>query len=119
PRLRPAARADPGGAVGSLAHLPPVPGGPRPGAGRPLPSHHATARPAASARGRAGCSGVLEPETDLQTDLDVRDPALGELAADLGDLEPVEVAQGLRGSADAVADGLDHALRRGADDLGD
>src|SRR5688500_15395810 len=62
---------------------------------------------------------VLEAEADLHADLEVLDdPVLG-LSADLGDLEPVDVAQGLAGALDAVADRLVDAVGRGADDLRD
>ena len=37
-------------------------------------------------------------------DLEVLDGAVLDLAADLGDLEPVEVPQGLAGALDAVAE---------------
>src|SRR5690606_3690360 len=59
------------------------------------------------------------PEADLQTHLPVLDLPLLDLPAHLGHLEPVQVAQGFRGPADAVADGLIDAVVRGADDLGD
>src|SRR5712691_12030192 len=63
--------------------------------------------------------GVLQPEADLEPDLEVRDLAIGDLAADLGHLEPVQVPQGLRRAVQRAADrGLD-SLRGCAHDLGD
>src|SRR4249920_2777838 len=62
---------------------------------------------------------VLEPETDLDDDLPVRHLAVREVAADLGHLEPVDVAQGLVRPRDGVADRVVHAVGRGAHDLGD
>src|SRR6476469_1142332 len=62
---------------------------------------------------------VLEAEADLHAHLGVLDGAVLGLPADLGDLEPVDVAQRLAGALDAVADGLVDAVGRGADDLGD
>src|SRR6185312_10762535 len=54
----------------------------------------------------------------LQADLVVRDLAVDNLAADLGDLEPVQVPQRLPGAVQRAGDrGLD-SVRRGADDLG-
>ena len=44
---------------------------------------------------RRGRSGVLEPEPDLQAHLVVGHAAVLDLAPDLGDLEPVQVPQGL------------------------
>ncbi len=68
---------------------------------------------------------VLETEADLHAHLVVTDricgarEVVGDVSADLRDLEPVEVAKGARGAVDAVADGLVDPVRRGADDLGD
>ena len=42
---------------------------------------------------RASGSVVLEAEAELEADLEVLDGVVLDLAADLGDLEPVEVAQ--------------------------
>src|SRR6476620_4969529 len=64
-------------------------------------------------------SVVLEAEAELDADLEVLHPAVVHLAADLGHLEPVHVAQRLAGALDPVADGLVDAVGRGADDLGD
>src|SRR4051794_29830563 len=64
-------------------------------------------------------SVVLEPEADLETDLEVLDLAVLDLAPDLGHLEPVEVSKRLAGAVDGVADGGVDAVGRGADDLGD
>ena len=62
---------------------------------------------------------VLEPEADLEPDLEVGDLVIDDLATDLGHLEPVEVPEGLPGAVQRAADrGLD-SLRRRADDLGD
>src|SRR5687767_12749543 len=64
-------------------------------------------------------STVLEPEPDLHADLEVGQLVVLHRPSDLGDLEPVDVAQGLGGSTDAVADRLVDAVRAAADDLGD
>ena len=64
-------------------------------------------------------SGVLEAEADLHADLDVLGCAVDDLATHLGDLEPVEVPQGLRGPREAVADGVVDPFARRTDDLGD
>src|SRR5262249_53460417 len=59
------------------------------------------------------------PEPDLQAHLVMGDVAVHDLAPDLGDLEPVQVPQGLCRPVQRVPDrGLD-ALGRGADDLRD
>src|SRR4029077_19926310 len=60
---------------------------------------------------------ILQAEADFQADLEVRDLAVGDLAADLRHLEPVQVAQGLRGPADRVADGRLDAVRGRSDGL--
>ena len=60
---------------------------------------------------------VVESESDLQRDLDVRDRALVQLTANLDDLEPVEVPRRPRGSIHGVADGGVHAVRRRSDHL--
>src|SRR6185437_8048694 len=75
--------------------------------------------PACAAARRAGSSGVFEAEADLHADLVVVDLVVDDVAADLGDLEPVEVTQGLAGAGDAVGDGLVDALLGGANDLRD
>src|SRR4051794_21260868 len=46
---------------------------------------------------------LVQPEPDLQGDLEVLDLAVVEVAADVGGLEPVEVAQGLRRPLDRRA----------------
>jgi len=46
--------------------------------------------------------GVFEPEADFHADLVVVDLVVHYVAADLGDLEPIEVPQGLAGPGDAV-----------------
>ena len=63
--------------------------------------------------------GSLDPEADLHLHLEVRDLAIGDVAADRRHLEPVEVAHRLRCARDTVADRLVHAVRAGAHDLGD
>src|SRR3984957_20942148 len=75
-------------------------------------------RPSGS-RGLVRQSGVLEAEAHLEADLIVRDLAVDDLAADLGDLEPVQVPQGLPGPVQSTADGGLDPLGRGSDDLGD
>src|SRR5690349_13750779 len=64
-------------------------------------------------------SRLVQPETDLDRDLPVGHLTVGEVAADLGHLEPVDVAQSLVRPAHGVADGVVDAVRRGAHDLGD
>jgi hypothetical protein len=66
-----------------------------------------------------GMSIVLEPEPDLHPDLEVGQLVVLHRPSDLGDLEPVDVAQRPGGSADPVADRLVHTVRAAADDLGD
>src|SRR4051794_29564272 len=72
----------------------------------------------AESPGRRTGSVVFQPEADLDADLEVLDGAVLDLAAHLGHLEPVHVAQRLRGAFDAVADGLVDAFGGCADDLG-
>src|SRR5690349_2278423 len=60
---------------------------------------------------------VVQPEPDLQGDLEVLDAAVGDVAPDLGDLEPAEVAKRLVRPPDGVADGLFQRLVGRADDL--
>src|SRR5690349_3015530 len=79
---------------------------------------HAATLNAISYTGRA-YGLVVQAEPDLQRDLYVGDLAVAQVAADLRHLEPVEVAQGLRGAGDGVADGLVNAVRRRADNLRD
>src|SRR3954449_12889204 len=85
-------------------------------------------RSPASAAGVSTLMELLEPEADLDRHLEVGDLAVGEVAADADDLEPLEAAQrlaGLRhGRADAVVDagrrrpgdldGLVHVIAQGA-----
>ena len=61
-----------------------------------------------------GGSVVLETEAHLHADLEVLDVAVLDLAAHLGDLEPVDVTQGAGRSGDAVPDGLVDALAQAA-----
>jgi len=56
-------------------------------------------------------SGVLEAESDFQADLVVSHFAIDDLAADLGDLEPVEVPQRLGSSVKRPCDRRLDALR--------
>src|SRR6266542_5347003 len=71
-------------------------------------------------RGRVGSGlGLVEAEPDLHRDLEVADLAVLKVAADVGDLEPVEVAQGGARSGDAVAHRLVDRVRGGSHDLGD
>src|SRR5919108_6605678 len=70
-------------------------------------------------RARRSAAVLLEPEADLQPDLEVLDVAVHDVAADLGDLEPVEVAQGAARARDRVADRRVDAVRRRSDDLAD
>src|SRR5690606_3425458 len=63
-------------------------------------------------------SGVFEAESHLHADLQVLDIAVHDLAADLGDLEPVEVPERLRRPVDAVAHRFVDALGGRPDDLG-
>src|SRR5262249_55836122 len=76
----------------------------------------ANLRPCSASAGRAGS---LQPEPDLQRHLVVRDLAVDDVAADVGDLEPVEVPKGGVGAADGVLDGVLEAARRRARELGD
>src|ERR1700754_639086 len=101
-----------------MPRLPPVTSTDRPTLRSP---HSSSAELRADATGYRtdAPSRVLEAEADLHADLDVLDLAVDDLAADLGDLEPVEVPQRLGGPADAVAHRLVHSLVRRADDLGD
>jgi RNA polymerase sigma-70 factor (ECF subfamily) len=62
---------------------------------------------------------VLEPEPDLHPYLEMGQLVVLHRPSDLGDLEPVDVAQRAGGSADPMADRLVHAVRAAADDLGD
>ena len=62
---------------------------------------------------------LVQPEADLQRDLEPAAAVVLDPAARVGDLEPVEVVQGLRGAADRAPDGVVDALGGGADDLAD
>src|SRR4051812_19857496 len=70
-----------------------------------------------AAPGRAR-SDVVEAEADLHGDLNVPDLAVLQMAADLGDLEPVQAVQGLRRPVDRVADRLVDPVGRASHDLG-
>ena len=62
---------------------------------------------------------LVEPEADLHGDLEVTEPVVLDAAAHPGDLEPVQVVQGLRSAAHRALDRVVDAVGRGADDLGD
>src|SRR6202044_3953137 len=49
---------------------------------------------------------LIKPEPDLQGDLEVAEPVVLDMAAHAGDLEPVEVVQGLGGARDGSLDGI-------------
>ena len=58
-------------------------------------------------------TGLLEPEADLQLDLEVRHLAIGNMTTCLDDLEPVKMLDGLAGTLDRRADRVFNAhLRR-------
>src|SRR5437764_8483338 len=75
-------------------------------------------RPARQLRRRFLSGRLLQLEPDLQADLEVADRTVDDVAADLGDLEPVQPTQGSAGPADRVADGLLDGVGRGPDQLG-
>ena len=60
--------------------------------------------------GDAAVGSALQFEPDLHRHLKVAHVAVDDMAADLGDFEPVEIAQGLAGPRDPVADRLLDAL---------
>src|ERR1700712_5699393 len=62
--------------------------------------------------------GVLEGEADLEGHLVVPDLAVLHVSADLGDLEPPDLAHRLRGALDGPLDRVVHALLGRPDDLG-
>src|SRR3954464_2337394 len=62
--------------------------------------------------------GVLEGEAHLEGHLVVRDLAVLDVPTDLGDLEPPDLAQGLRGALDGSLDRVVHARLGRPDDLG-
>jgi hypothetical protein len=62
---------------------------------------------------------VVDPEADLHRHLEMGDSAIGELAPDLEHFEPVEIARGLRGAGDAVADRRVDTLGRRSNNLDD
>jgi len=62
---------------------------------------------------------LVEPETDLDGDLEVAMPIVIDPAPQIGDLEPVQVVQGLRGAADGAPNSIIDALGGGTDDLAD
>src|SRR6266581_4071159 len=83
----------------------------------PDPGERTRAAARATAWDRERCRqpgqlGVLEAEADLEPDLEMRDVAVHDLTADLGDLEPVQVPQGLPGTVQRAADGRLDSLRR-------
>src|SRR5207244_9252030 len=74
----------------------------------------------ASTVGRAQSGGrLVQAEADLQRDLESAAAVVLDPAAHVGDLEPVEVVQGLRGAGDRAPDRVVNALGGGADDLAD
>src|SRR6516164_6133753 len=62
---------------------------------------------------------LVEPEADLHGDLEVTAPVVPDAAPHPGDLEPVQVVQGLRGAAYGALDRVVDALGGGADNLAD
>src|SRR5689334_6553472 len=64
-------------------------------------------------------AGLVELEADLHLDLEVLDRAVLDVTADAGDLDPVDVAQGLRRAVDAGLHRLGDRLGRRAGDLDD
>src|SRR3984893_7677825 len=60
----------------------------------------------------------VEPEADLHGDLEVAATVVLDAAPHPGDLEPVQVVQGLRGAADRALDSVVDDLGGGTDDLG-
>src|SRR4029077_1288698 len=62
---------------------------------------------------------VGDRETDLEGDLIMRNLAVLDMAAGLDDLEPAQVAQGLRRAGDGALDRVVDALVRRTDDLND
>src|SRR6266849_2813786 len=61
----------------------------------------------------------VQPETDLQRDLEEAAAVVLDPAAHVGDLEPVEVVQRFGGAGDRAPDRVVDALRGRADDLAD
>src|SRR5688572_19501293 len=76
-------------------------------------------KPVLPRRSRRPRVRLLHPEADLHRDLIVGDLAAVEMAADLRDLEPVEVAQRGVGPRHAAVDRLLDALRGRSGDLDD
>ena len=60
--------------------------------------------PLATSTGAARSDSVLEAESNLERDLVVSDVALLDVAADLGDLEPVKPPEALRRFVDGALD---------------
>ena len=60
---------------------------------------------------------LFQAEANLDGDLPICDLSVLQVAADLLDLKPVEVPQGLGCLGNAVADGVVHALGGGADNF--
>jgi hypothetical protein len=71
----------------------------------------------ARARGRSGLLRILHPESDFECDLEVLDLAVGQMPADVGDLEPVKASHRTSRALDPDADGIVNSLRGCADDL--
>src|SRR5690606_5042600 len=78
-----------------------------------------TRKPTGSCRRRTDRRGasVLEREADPQRHLPVRDLAVGDMAARLGDLEPLDVADRLAGLGDGTLHGVVAARGRRAGEL--
>jgi hypothetical protein len=68
---------------------------------------------------RLSVLGVFEAEANFHRHLEMLDLTLDDVAADLRDLEPIDVPQRLRRAMDAVSNGLLQALPRRPDDLAD
>ena len=76
-----------------------------------------TGRFRAQARGRSGLLRILHPESDLECDLEVFDLAVGQMPADVGDLEPVKAPERARRALHSDADGVVYSLLGGTNDL--
>src|SRR4051812_44189554 len=88
-----------------------------PGARQPGGRHPAPGARTPSPPGRRPPRLLVEAEADLQPHLVVRHRTVLEMAADLGDLEPVQSPHGRRRARHRGRDGLVDRARRGPDDL--